>query len=1052
MVPKTRMKSAQFMVMLLLMASVTSGLFAQGQVLDMNYHQVLHKAERLQNSGNFQAAYQQWSTLYNENLNRDQRAQRAFNLAYLGLVLGHQEAPRAMRDFVRDFPNAPEVDRAYTMVGHYYFTKYQYANALAWFKEAKDFNDLSQQDQYEMAYAHFKLGQTTQAADLFSILVSSTEYGSRSLYYLAFIDYQNKNWAQALTKLGRINVADRDELEAWGLMADLAFRTKDYTQAAAWGIRALDALQISGDKRNINKSSLYGIVGRAYAQLDAYSLAINYLEKTVDVPSRGLVREERVENQFYLGQCYAAMGQNKKAIEVLSPIKDAGRIAQDVAYIMAGAYLALDQKTEALNAYKKACDPQIERPFSAQAHYQYAKLTYDLRLSYTSVPKVLASFFQRYPSHPKSAEVEQWWLEVLLESENYQQVITYLQDKSLLSANQLGNKRQMALQRAYFLEGRQLYDRGQSALARISFEQSHKINSSNLIGAQAAFWTAVILSESAAYQKAIVIFDRLQTLGVFQQAPEWTMLPFEIGFAHMALTNYAKAQNNFLRYLTQKGSLTKEVEARLNLADCYFATRDYGLSLLEYDKVIAMGGMDRDYAEFQAALCLEFAQSLEAKARRLVAFLENYPNSVYRDQVCLSLGSAYVNLEKISEAETQFKALISNYEKSPLVASAYLNLGLISDNNEDFQQALDYFKNVVDLFPGSQEAISAVQSARNTFVALGRVQEYGQWVDQLDFISIDQVALDQASFESAKQAYTQGDDVLSIQRFEAYLNNYAQGRYRLEAHYFLSEIFWRQQNVAQALLHVDPVISSDENPSYVIPTLIRMARHYLSTDELDLAKSTLIRLLGQPLTTNQRTFALRNLMQLTSDGARWQEAIEYAGQLSNHLSPGGDAALLIQARLISAWSQFELGAFVSARQQYEGLDTLASGQYAAQLALARAYFAHLDQDYSGSNALIQKLAQNYANYGRYSARGLLLMAQNFEALSDEFQARFILENIRDNMQDFPQLQQEAIDRLAAMDRLKKDAQMSRKDSVNTSLNEVKPLDSQGPNTNNEDEQ
>ena len=80
------------------------------------------------------------------------------------------------------------------------------------------------------------------------------------------------------------------------------------------------------------------------------------------------------------------------------------------------------------------------------------------------------------------------------------------------------------------------------------------------------------------------------------------------------------------------------------------------------------------------------------------------------------------------------------------------------------------------------------------------------------------------------------------------------------------------------------------------------------------------------------------------------------------------------------------------------------------------------------------------------------MAQNFEALSDEFQARFILENIRDNMQDFPELQQEAIDRLAAMDRLKNDAQMSRKDSVNTSLNEVKPLDSQGPNTNNEDEQ
>ncbi len=56
------------------------------------------------------------------------------------------------------------------------------------------------------------------------------------------------------------------------------------------------------------------------------------------------------------------------------------------------------------------------------------------------------------------------------------------------------------------------------------------------------------------------------------------------------------------------------------------------------------------------------------------------------------------------------------------------------------------------------------------------------------------------------------------------------------------------------------------------------------------------------------------------------------------------------------------------------------------------------------------------------------------------------------MQDFPKLQQEAIDRLAAMDRSKSDTQMSRKDSINKGLNEVKPLDSPGPNTNNEDEQ
>ena len=71
--------------------------------------------------------------------------------------------------------------------------------------------------------------------------------------------------------------------------------------------------------------------------------------------------------------------------------------------------------------------------------------------------------------------------------------------------------------------------------------------------------------------------------------------------------------------------------------------------------------------------------------------------------------------------------------------------------------------------------------------------------------------------------------------------------------------------------------------------------------------------------------------------------------------------------------------------------------------------------YLGSNDSIQYLAQNYANHPKYGARGLMLMALNFEALEDSFQARFILENIRDNMNDFPELQEEATRRLAQMD-------------------------------------
>ena len=1015
MVRKLIMFYPKIVLLLLLFTAPAWRLYGQGQALELAYYQVLQKAERLENNGNFEAAYQNWSELDVKDLSLDQKGQRAFKMAYLGLVVGYKEGPGAMRRFVRDYPSAPEVKRAYTTVGEYYFSKGQYANALAWYKEAEAFQELTEQHQFEVAYAHFKLGNFSEATDFFDALQNSTLYGSSALYYGAHIDYQNKKWQQALSKLGRMDPQQRDELEAWGLMADLSFRTNNFEQAAAWGIRALDAFQIAGDKRNVNQGSLNGIVGRAYAQMGAHAIALNYLEKAVDKPSRQKEGDEPLENQFYLGQTYAILWQYEKAIEVLAKVKIDGPLGHKVAYVLAGTYLSLDQKTEALNAYKKACDTEDELPFTAMAYYQYAKLTYDLRLSYTTVADVLESFIKRYPQDPKRGEVEQWWLSTLLETKNYDQVIAYLSAPSLLSDHALGIKRQSALQRAYFLKGRQQYDEGLSLSAQTSFKQTQKINANSSMGRQAMFWSGVIYGESGAFESALSLFDKLTNSKDFKKEPEWSMLLFEQAFAHMALKNYSSAQEGFLSYLKQPKPLSKEKEALLNLADCYFASKAYDSALAQYNNVLAYGGINEDYADFQAAMCLAFTQGLEAKTKRLVKFLKTYPNSVYRDRVHLSLGSAYVSLDDITSARDQYTRLISEQKNSPLVASAYLNLGLIADNNSEFEQALNYFKSAVNLYPGTQEAISAVQSARNTFISLGRVQEYGLWVDELDFISIDQVALDQASFESAKQAYAEQNDALSIERFQSYLDNYTQGRYVLEAHYFLSDIYWRQQEVTKALYHADFVITADENSSFVIPTLIRVARHYLSNQEFGLAESSLIKLLAQPLDSDQRTFALSNLMQMMSDQSRWQEAIDYANQITPYLSNKVQEPLSIQVRLISAWSYFELKDFEMAREQYQDMDDFAKGHYAAQLYFAKAYFAHLDQDFIRSNEHIQNLAQNYANYPVYGARGLMLMAKNFEALSDLFQARFILENIRDNMQDFPGLQQEAIERLAKMD-------------------------------------
>ena len=66
-----------------------------------------------------------------------------------------------------------------------------------------------------------------------------------------------------------------------------------------------------------------------------------------------------------------------------------------------------------------------------------------------------------------------------------------------------------------------------------------------------------------------------------------------------------------------------------------------------------------------------------------------------------------------------------------------------------------------------------------------------------------------------------------------------------------------------------------------------------------------------------------------------------------------------------------------------------------------------DKNYESSNAVVQKLAKDYSSYKLYSAKGLVIMAKNFYALEDAFQATYILESVISSFPEFDDVVNEA---------------------------------------------
>ena len=63
--------------------------------------------------------------------------------------------------------------------------------------------------------------------------------------------------------------------------------------------------------------------------------------------------------------------------------------------------------------------------------------------------------------------------------------------------------------------------------------------------------------------------------------------------------------------------------------------------------------------------------------------------------------------------------------------------------------------------------------------------------------------------------------------------------------------------------------------------------------------------------------------------------------------------------------------------------------------------------YKEANTIVQKLASEFAAYKSWGLKGLILMAKNFYALKDAYQATYILENVIKNAENFEDIVQDA---------------------------------------------
>lgn len=968
---------------------------AQRTEIHQNEQQDYNRALDLYRNEQYQSAQILFDKVRQTTENPDIEADCAFFSADCAIRLEQPDADSRMEEFVEEYPTSARRNQAYINVAHFYFAQGRYPQAMGYFDKV-DEGSLTQAERekfyFQKGYSLFAAKKQKEAADYFERVENSPEYGSQAKYYLGFMAYEGDNYKEASKYFEEVGDEEKYKEKLSYFQADMNFKAGNFQKAIDLGLAAMPKSS-AAEKSELNK-----IIGESYFNLKQYDKATPYLTQY-----RGKKGKWSNTDFYQLGYSYYKQGDFQNAIAQFNKIIDGNDyVAQNAYYHLGESYLKSNLKQQALNAFKNASEMNFDEKIREDAALNYAKLSYEIGNSYQPVPDVLANFIATYPDSPARAEIENLLIDSFISSKNYVGAL------ELLEKNRSLNR--AAYQKVAFYRGLELYGDGKYRDAGEMFRKSISEPRDRKVLARATFWkgeSAFVLEDHAA---ALDAYRDFLAMAESAGTPEQKNIQYNVAYAHFKMKQYDEAATAFERFLaSERADKVRVNDALLRLGDSRFVTAKYWPAMEAYNKAIEMKGIDADYAAFQKAISYGFVGRNEKKIEDFNRFLEQFPKSKYRDDALFELGNTYVTEKNTSAALKAYDQIIAG--RGTFASKAMLRQGLIYYNADNDNQAIAKFKRVAADFPGTPEAVEAVATARLIFVDNGRVEEYAAWVKTLNFISVSDAELDNDTWEAADKQYQQNNVKQAITALNNYISRFPNGSHALKANYFLAQSYYADKQEAKSIPHYEFVIEKPRN-EYTEPSLARLSEFYLRGDNTMKSLAVLKRLEAEADFPQNVTFAQSNLMKLYYAEKDYANAVAYADKVLG--SPKVDDKIRADAQIIVSRSAMKTGDEAKARTGYAKLLTGTSGEIAAEALYYDAYFKNKDGKFEQSNASVQKLTKNYSGYKYFGAKGLIVMAKNFYALKDSFQATYILESVIKNFSNFEDVAAEATSELNAI--------------------------------------
>jgi len=981
---------------------------AQDQLSQNKVERLYRNGTELINHSNYGAARMVFSEfLLLAPPTDSRRGEAEYYVAFSALSLSHRDGEKLIDDFIDKNPSSPKASTAYYDLANFFYAEANYIKAASYFRKVNfPALTLDQQSQghFKFGYSYFSQKKLDEALEQFNFVKrQSNAYSPASNYYAGFIEYSNGKFDEALFDLKKAETSPVYANVVPYLIANIYYKQGRFDTLLEYANTLKDRSDIT------NAKEIAMLVGEAQYFKGDYKKALESYDKYLENSAKaetGLL--------FRAGYANYVAGNQAKGIEYLDKAAAAkDTVSYYASYYLGILYLKQGNKPYALNAFNYARKNPTDKKLAEESSFQFAKVSYD-----AGKPDLAIDEFERFlaanPSSVHSVEVKELLAQAYVNGNNYNKAIEHIE--ALPSRNQTINE---AYQKAAYLKGSELFNKNEYEAAVQFFAKSLEFPINKDYVALANFWSAEAYSIGKHYEDAIANYTRV--IGVESPAGQELTIKsrYGLGYAYFNQQVYDKALVNFREFVSKGTKDANYVDGLIRLADCYYGDKQYNEALTFYNKARTLGSPDNDYVLLQSGVIYGIQRKYTESKNQFVDLARAYPKSQYRDEAMFQQAQFEIEQGNYQAAVDGLSQMIRGGSNSGFLPYAYMRRGASYFNLKQYDKTIGDYTAVIQQFPSHPVAQEALLPLQEALTLAGRSSDFEKYLAQFKRANPDNKGLESIDFETAKNIYFDQQYQKAITSLTTFLSTYPQTSKEQEAKYYIAESHYRLRDYSKAL-PIYRELSDDNTFNMASKTVSRVAEIEFRQGQYENAVNSFRKVERAAANKRDQYIAWSGMMESFYLLAQYDSADVYARII---LERGNvNAGAQNKASLYLGKTAMARGDFETAKDEFLNTLNAARDESGAEAKYLLAQIFYQKKEHKQAYETLISLNNDFSSYQDWVGKSFMLLADNFVAMDDLFQAKGTLQSLIDHF-PVPAVKEEARRKLMELEKQQQTKQM-----------------------------